>query len=244
MSKGYDNLIDLNFGSLMDLSFQKGAGAAGTYLEDVAKPHHQGAMLVGPPTWGHAAPGNKNILTFSGAGHYLECPAANTVDLNFTTGDYTLAVWINWLTNAGTQIVMGRYELDVSGWEFYLTEGAFNFLTLRHNHASGGADTRDACFSTGWDFATWWLCAVTVTKAGGTSYPQHYRNGVAVETTWDAGGVKDADTCPQDLVVGCRYSKNTNFFVGNMYRPRIWNRALSAYEIKLLFTMERSFFSV
>jgi len=236
MVKSYDRL-SLHEGMALDLPYREGNGVL---TRDVARPVRHAATLVGAPVWTQTPLANLTVLDFDGAGDYLECDAADTADLDFTTGDYSLAVWVNWTAGAISQIVLGRYAIDVDGWETYLTKiGAAESLTQRHHHASLAPD-RTGCYSLGWVPGQWWLLGITRSGA----YPLHYRNGVPLTMTYDVGGLLDPDSCNRDLVIGCRFSKDTNWYKGQMWRPRIWSRSLSAFEMSMLFEMERSFFGV
>ena len=234
MVKGYDNL-SLDDGMLLDLRFTEGTGPV-TF--DRAKPHHK-LTLVGPPTWVQTPLANVTVMDF--LSDYLECPAASTVDLNFTTGDYSIACWVNPIDTSTSMNVCGRYALDTDGWEVYffslLAEG---YLTLRHHHASLGPDVRDGCYSMGWVENTWQL--LLISRSG--LYPLHYRNGVPLTMAYEAGGMKDPDTAARDLVIGARFTKNADWYKRYMWGLRIWNRALSLFDAQLMHAMERHLFGV
>ena len=209
----------------------------GLLAHDRARPHHALTLNGTPPTW-EVLPSGFQCLRFDGANDYLDAPAADTTDLNFTLQDYTLAAWINWENGQDSQVVMGRYEVDVSGWELYLYQDPSWYLTLRQHHA-GGAAIRTACYSGGWVQNTWhFMC---VTKSGPSA--QFYRNGVALEATCN-GGLTDPETCDRDLVLGIRFTKDANWYKGFMGSPRVWDRALSVREIRMLFNCERSWVGV
>jgi len=230
----YDDL-DVNASILLDLPFREGGG---TLTHDVAPPHHAFSM-VATPTWTTLASGLQ-VIDFNGINEYMqEEVLGETADLDFTSGDYSLSVWFKYTDTSITYIIMGRYELSVSGWELYVTSdgGGTATITLRHNHGTD-ASVRTACYSTGWLEDTWYHLGVS--RDGGTA--QHYRNGVAVTTTHSVGGLLDPDTCAQDMVIGVRYTKNINFFDGQMWRPRVWNRALSAQEWKIIYDSEVKWF--
>lgn len=195
------------------------------------------------------SPGGVGHLTFirvgggAGQGVYLDCAAADCADLNFMAGDYSLGVWFRWETTGSSLIVIGRYEVDVSGWELYLwrAPGPIDYLTLRHHHAGTlvAGNPRSACYSVGWLPDTWWFMGVSRTGGGEGTF---YRNGVAINTV--PGGLVDPETCPQDLVIGTRFSKDSDWYNGQMWRPRTWDRALSAVEWLNIFETERHFFGV
>lgn len=242
MVRGYDKL-DLDYGMLLDLRFREGVGAV---TKDIAPPHHE-LTMVGP-TWVQTPLANVTVLDFDGASDYLECPAADTADLDFTTDDYSIACWINWEdTGVAGEIVAGRYDIDVahSGWELYLAwNGAVDSLTLRHHHAGTlvppiTGNPRSACYSVGWTRGVW--CLLGVVRTGGGE-AVHYRNGVALPMI--TSGLVNPETCSEDLVMGVRWTKNATWYKGKMWGLRIWDRALSLFEAQLMWEMERHFFGV
>lgn len=234
--KGYDNVPE-NEDILLDLPLYEGVG---TITRDQAKPHHQDVDLILTPTWDSVASG-LGVITLDGlTNEYLNLAAANCIDLDFTSGDYSIGGWINWSSGETSQIILGRYELDVSGWEVYLTEtGALRYLSLRHHHAAGAA-VRTACYSLGWAQSTW--CFFGISRSGAAAI--HYKNGVALATTHSVGGLEDIETCGEDLAVGIRYTKDANRYKGSQWRPRVWNKSLTANEWLNIFEKERDFFGV
>jgi len=234
--KGYDKLA-VDYGLLLALPFREGVG---TITRDLAMPHHQNVTLVGVPTWVQVPISNLTVLDFDGIGDYLDCPAANTGDLNFTTGDYSIACWIYKVHSATSDILVGRYGVDFDGWETYFYEPApHEYLTLRHHHGSLAPD-RTGCYSDNWSINTWWL--VGITRSG--AYPKHFRNGEEVEVTYDPGGLLDPDTCNRDLVIGTRFTKDSDWFTGKMWNLRIWDRELSEEDMRFIFEAERHLFGV
>ncbi len=214
----YDSLTSPRDDMLLDLPFREGVGAL-TY--DVAKPHHP-VTLVATPTWTPLASG-LGTLNFGGLGanEYLECPGADCVDLDFTNHNYSIWGWFNWTVNEFSQIIIGRYEVSVSGWELYLTEAAgIHYLTLRHHHAATLVPPvtgvpRTGAYSVGWTPGVDHFFGVLRIGAN----VAFVRNGILLETVSDV--MVDPETSAEDLVIGCRYSKDANFFDGMQYRPRI-----------------------
>lgn len=233
MPVGYDKR-DVYNQALLDLPFREGTGAT---TQDVAKPGHPVA-LVNTPTW-TPLPSRLMTLNLNGTDEYLEGLAADTVDLDFTSEDYSIGCWVNWAAGDPSQIVIGRYEVDNDGWELYLYDDPNYYLTLRHHHAAG-ASVRTACNSRGWIQGIWQF--IGISRRGDTAI--HYRNGIALETTHSVGGLIDPESCNQDLVIGIRYTKNADHFKGGIWRPRVWSRELSGEEWALIFEMERRRFEV
>ncbi len=212
MTIHYDSLTSPRDDMLLDLPFREGVGII---TQDVAKPHHP-VTLVNTPTWAAEASG-LGVLDFAGdpANEYLQCLGADCADLDFMAHNYSLWGWLNWTINDTSQIVIARYELSGGGWALYLTEAAgIHYLTLRHHHA-GGATVRTGAYSIGWTPGTDWFFGILRVGTGVAMT----RNGVLVPTTSDV--MIDPETTNQDLVIGCRFTKDTNFFDGTMYRPRI-----------------------
>lgn len=216
----YDS-IDYNQEMLLDLPLREGIGIV---TMDVAKPHHV-VNLINTPTW-TALPSGLMTLNFDGTTEYMECEGAVCTDLNFMSGDYSVGGWFNWADSIhDSQILIGRYEVSVSGWEVYLTEaGALRYLSLRHHHAAG-ATLRTGAFSLGWTYGTNWHFGIS--RIGNTAYM--YQNGVAVVTTSDV--LIDPETSARDLVIGVRgVSKDSNYFKNMRGRIIVSGKALTAEE--------------
>ena len=219
---------------LFSTPFREGVG---TLTRDVAKTRNRGLTLVGAPDWVSIASGLP-VLDFDGAADYAELAGASCADLNFTSEDYSLTCWLYRENPVSSDMLMARYELDVSGWETYFyTNGAHEYLTLRHHHATE-ASPRTGCYSDDWAIDQWWFLGIT--RSG--LYPRHYRNGQEVEVTYDAGGLLDPDTCARDLVLSTRYTKDTDWFNGKIWDPRIWLGELTAIQMRTLFNMDRHWF--
>jgi len=245
---GYDKIPE-NEDILLDLPFREGTG---TVTMDVAKPHHPVTMYDpggGSFVW-TSLPSGLMVLQFVavgagvGDGVYLECDTTETVDLDFTSGDYSVGCWINWDSTGGqSEIIIGRYAVNVSGWEIYLDiSSGRNTVSQRHSHGSIAGNTNSNCFSIGWTPEIWALLGIS--RTGGNLYPVHYRNGVALTMSYEASGMLDPDTCNQNLVIGSRYTKDMNWYRGLMWRPRVWNRPLTETEWMNIFKAERDWFGI
>ena len=222
----YDN-VKYHRRMLLDLPFLEGTGII---TQDVAKPHHP-ITLANTPTWSSLASG-KQILTLDGSTEYLQCLNASCLDLGFTSGDYSIGGCFEW-TTAGddSQIIIGRYQVDVGGWELYLySTGA---MTLRHHHAAG-ATIRTGCYSMGWGYDAKAFFGVSRSGSSG----QFYRNGAAITTVSDV--LIDPEATDQDLVIGVRFSKSDNNFKGNFGRLFIAGEALSADDWSEIYELEKA----
>lgn len=234
----YDD-ISYNSDVLLDLKFME---STGTITHDVGKPHHI-ITLNNTPTWTSIASGLQ-VLQFNGTTNYLDASNASTADLGFTTSDYTLSGWINWTDTGTTVKIFGRNEISVigvgvGGWELYFYGSAgHNYLQLRHCH-SAGATTTTGAFSEDWIPGTWWHFAVV--RSGGAC--THYRNGVALITSVSPGGLIDPEATTQDFVIGTRWTKNTDFYSGQIANLKICNATISASDIKSMYEIEKRWFT-
>jgi len=231
MTIHYDD-IGINEDILLDLPMTEGIG---TILHDVATPARL-VTLVAAPTWTALASGLMT-LNFDGATQYGQCLNANCADLKFTAGDYSILCAFNWASGGDdSAIIMGRYQLDVGGWELYLyTTGA---LTLRHHHAGTlvplvTGNPRSAAYSMGWAYNTNWVMGLS--RVG--SDVVMYRNGEPLTMFASVGGVIDPEATTYDLVIGARFTKDDNFIKNMLYRPRIIGAALTAAQHKTAYEL-------
>jgi len=221
--------IGYNSECLLRLPFTEYTGVV-TY--DTSKAPHRMA-LTGPPTW-LAMGSGQPYLQFNGAGQYLQCPAADSIDLNFTFEDWTMLAWV-WNNGAGgAQLLLDQGRVDVDGWQWFLFG---TNIALRTNQA--GSHDEIAAVD-GLLPSVWQLIGVTRVGIVG----QFYRNGATIPTLLN-GGLADPVSVAGGrlLLVGCQEAI-ANFFTGNLAIPRIWPRALSAVEMAQIFAVERSRFGV
>lgn len=228
----YDSL-SYNTRMLLDLPFREGIGIL---PQDVAKPHHV-VTLVGAPAWTALVSGKMAIeLGGWGSGDYGQCANAVCADLGFTSSDFSIGGWFTWEdTVEDSQILIARYELSVGGWEVYMTEvGALRYMTLRLHHA-GGATTRTAAYSLGWEYGT--LAHFGISKIGNTAY--FHRNGEPVVTVSDV--LIDPESTTQDLVIGVRYTKDANFLKGKIPRLVVAGVGLTADQWRAMYRHQRNY---
>ncbi len=244
---GYDK-IGVNNRQLLALPFKEGVGVI---TKDVAKPEHSMTMNVpggGSFAWGNIALSGCPTLEFvtvgGGAtdGVYLDCPAADTVDMNFISGDYSVGCWIKWDATGGwSEYIIGRGLVETDGWDLYLNiSGGLNTISQRHAHLSLTPNLKSECFSTGWTPGIWWFFGMS--RSG--IYTPHYRNSEALTMDYGGATMLDPDTAARDLVIGARNTKDDHWYKGSMRNLRVWDRALQPWEWKFLFDRERHLFGV
>ena len=173
------------------------------------------------------------LAVYNGTSSYMHLAHANTEALGITGGlldGYTIMGWINWTDTTQSEIVLGRYELDIGGWELYLTfTGGVYSLTQRHHHAGTivDANPRSASNSVGWNEGV--TTFFTVVFQGTGTDCLHYRNGAPLAVTSSTGGIRDFESTTYQLVNGVRFSLNANWYEGTMgglrFFPYIWTPA-------------------
>lgn len=238
MSIHYDSL-EINRDIRLDLPIREGVGAV---THDVAKPHHP-VTLVNTPAW-TTLDSHLGCLTLDGATEYLQSLNADTVDLQFTAGDYGIGGWFFWQTGDDSQILIGRYAVDVGGWEVYLYDDPSHYLTVRHHH-SAGATTRTACYTDGWVKNTWHFLGISREGGAITMWRGDTLGNITqLVSTCSAGGVLDPEATVSDLVIGARFSKNSDFHKGMFWRYRIWgDRALTEADWEQVYRKEVRWFA-
>lgn len=228
MPRGYDN-IWLNSQLMLDLQLREGSGAL---YYDFAKPHHVVTGGGGIPFW--AALGNDlYYLGFNSAGpDWAIGASAATADLNFTTSDFSLAVWIDPDLN-GNRFLFARGLTLQDGWTFhYDTNEALSFATIQ-----AGVDQNTVGTAAEIVVGTW--CLAGVSRDGATA--RIYLNGAESTTTYAAH--VDPLTSARNLYIG-RSDGGAGAYDGDVWRPRIWDRALPAAEWRSIFEMEREYFNI
>jgi hypothetical protein len=187
--------------------------------------------LVGTPTWTNL----DNDLTVIDFGNLDEitCSGADSADLDFTSDDFSLAVWAYHDDIASAHVICNRGQLNACGWEWYTAIGN---LALRTNQA-GSREGASAvgCITTG----AWQFLGVTRDSL----VAQMYFNGGAYETAHSTNGMLDPVACGAQTFRVAN-NPNTNYFDGKMWGLRIWHRVLAAAEMAHLFNQERVLFGV
>lgn len=234
MARTFYDSLGINEDIELDLSMLE---ATGTLFYDESKNHSMATShtTLGSPLWMQLSSGRYGLsinpaLPIADTEHFLDIPAADCPNLNFTSTDYSLAIWF-YYTDSGEddQHIMNKYVVDMSGWEVYLyTSGASRILTVRHHH--GG--TRTGSYSLGWAYSEWHLFGYS--RIGTTGY--HYRDGLPITTI--SGVLQDpASSVADDFRIGCRFTEDSEWFKGRFHRPRAWSRGLSVAEHSLLYAL-------
>ncbi len=216
----------------LSLPFTEGVGVD---AHDISKRRIHGVLSGGPPAWANYAVSGIPYLDFDGANpDWVECAAAFN-ELDFIAGDFTYLVWCWTDDQSLNRTLMCRGLLDTDGYHctnlingeiaFFTNQGAANQVSLS---APGTMVT-----------GAWYLIAFTRDGASVRCYSQ------GLDVTVTAGTHINPLTSARDLHIGIYDSEAANTaWHGHMWNPRIWARALSAAEIKMVWEYERSFFGV
>lgn len=238
MSVHYDSLA-INRNMAIDLPFREGVGVP-THSIARTKPYVQ---MVGAPAPWSTLDSNLPFLTFSGVNEYLWASAADTLNMDFTSDDYSLGGWFR-IDSGGPddKTLMCRFLLNNNGWELYHYTN--NILTLRHHHAATlvGGNPRSSAFSRNWAFGAWYYMGIS--RSGGEV--QFWRGDIngfsAVATTIAVGGIVDPETCAQNFFIGTD-TTGSNDYKGGLWRPRSWfDRYITEIEHQQIWEKEVEWF--
>ena len=237
MSVHYDDL-DINRDIRFDIPLREGVGIVRTH--DVTH-HHPLVTLVSSPAW-TILDSNLGCLTLDGAADHLTSSGVDTALMDFTSADYSIGGWYLNLTGDPSQELINRYLLNNNGWELYHYSNGI--MTLRHHHAATlvGGNPRSAIYSTGWAYNTWYFMGITRSAGEDAIFYRGDANGFGlIPTISSAGGLHDAESCNQNLYIGCRGAAS-NWHTGMFWRYRAWARALTQSDWQSIFERELRWF--
>lgn len=224
---GYDKQ-SINFQSVLDLPFEEETGLVTYSLSD----NHIVATLNGVPNWLQFINGLQYLDFDPTNPDWIEAPQADTTDLDFTAGNFTVMVWARVDDLSANRMLFCRGLLDTDGWHCtILIDGSFVLYT---NQAAANQSSLSAAGEV--VIATWYLLGFTRI---GTSV-RCYKNGRDVTAT--VGDHIDPLTSARDLHIGIYDNETGSPFDGGMHRPRGWSRGLSPREHLEIYHRERARF--
>lgn len=211
-------------GLLLSLPMMEGTGTAVT--ADVAKPHHL-VTLTHAPTWTQLASGLWMMDFNSAHPDYLSCLAASCTDLDFTTGFFSLCVWVYPTSVTNKTILWRKGAIAGSGWGIFLTATETRYYT--NDVYTAGPPL---------PLNTWSLLGYART---GALTGLAYYNGPDATTSSSA---KNITSTANNLTVATFSDGITYPFNGRLWNPRIWGRVLSPNEHMSIWKRERHLFGV
>lgn len=170
-------------------------------------------------------------FSFNGSDTDIDCGNGSTVQI---TGNLTLNAWINTSATGSIQYIISKD--DASNRCYYLQLLAtdnprFCVFVSNVSKVADGANTVNN--------GKWRMITGTYdgsASVGSGTYVRTYVDGVLVKTSAEVTGAIDNDT--ENIFIG-KQGNSSNYFNGKIDEPMIFNRALSATEIKSLFEITR-----
>lgn len=226
---GYDK-YSINHQLLFDLTLEETVGGDLAYVYDRAKPHHR-CVLHGATIGWTLMPSGLTVIDCT-VDDWIDCLAADTGDLDFVAGDFSMGMWVNLDDLSANRMLLCRGLLNIDGWHCaILMDGSVVFYTsqLGANQSSLSA-----------------LAQIIV----GTSYLIGFsRSGASikifingVEVTNTIGVHTNPLTADRELHIGIYDNEAGSPWNGQLWRPRIWERELSLIEWKRIFDVEGHWF--
>jgi len=192
-------------------------------------PYHDLGTITGA-SW-LKLPNGLWCLSFDGVDDVVSFVANSSLDI---VGDITILLWFNTGDNKSTQFPMGRGTTGAVGWRIELGNGTLFQFTVG-NGTDLTADTKTSTMGV-WNFG--------VCRRSGAEV-EVFINGVGSGSPGTLTG--SIDYTGVGLAIGHRsipVGNAARYFHGQIALPRIYNRALSALEIKNRFDQEKHLFGV
>ena len=196
-----------------------GKDMAGVKAYDRSGQGNDGTLTNGPASAiGRIGQG----LSFNGT-NYVN---TSEVPFNFGTSDFAVGAWVKSSTAyAGTKFPFGHFSASL-GWASSLNTSIFGFSVygslgnIGSNKSFNAVDTN------------WHHLVGVITRSGNNATITLYADGISLGS--DSGTVGNI-TAPNPFQIGTWDGDTANGFKGTIDEVRIYNRALSADEIKRLY---------
>ncbi|MBS3137107.1 hypothetical protein J4232_01615 [Candidatus Woesearchaeota archaeon] len=225
------NIIDWKLNSnsiaLVNLPFEDNNGSAVTIAKDYSSYNNNGTV-IGAVFSATAGYDERGAYLFDGNGDYIKL---NGTSLNNLTQNITFSVWIYSASN-DYAMIYGGYN-NTNPWEG---------IGILKDKTSGGICSGDATKVGYWRGGAAWLCSATgllqlntwthlviLHNSTGVTF---YKNGVIFGSTISAGV---ASAYAGSKSIGAMADASGNFFNGTIDEFKIYNRALSAEQIKAIY---------
>lgn len=234
--KGYDNL-DINRNLVLDLSLREGSGII---ARDESKSRYQ-LTLSGPPAWTQLASG-KNVLTLNPATpDFLQAAIASVPNLDFTTQDFSFAIWLSMTSLASSQVIINHGSLPptTSGYSITFATGT-NTINFTSQQFPGMVQQQ-------------WVWTAANSMSLGYHLIGIRRVGADVKIIIDNGepgysvkqNIGNPQTNVQKFLVGVANNETSNPLNGTIGRVRVWRgRALTINDFKYIWNSERHLYGV
>jgi hypothetical protein len=194
----------------------------GTQVDDSSSNSNVGNFAsAGHPAWaamtGTGAPAYESYMVdFDGTNDYIDM--GNSSTLGYTTGNFTIVMWIYF--DAQDCIFLNRGHYGDKGYYFQLSN--FDYKLLFMNMVGGGTETATSSVSTG----QWYHLAFV---REGTSGDKIYINGSEASYLSQANGANETSNT-YNFQLG-QYDTGSLRLNGKMGEIAVFSRALSSTEI-------------
>jgi hypothetical protein len=175
-------------------------------------------------------------LTFNGTSDYVN---ANTTFATVFNSDFSIGFWVNFTdkTGNGSHFLLGNHDGATYGTYVYFLEGQ-NLLGL--DLARNNETTNDSVEIPNFTYNQWYFIAITAWQADETNVAVNfYVNGVLLQ----AGGIGDKVLSslvgPSNIYIGTVNEAGAVYFSGSLDNITIFNKALTASEVALLYNSSR-----
>ena len=205
---------------VLDLAFDENSGSTAYDSSGLGN----NGTLLGGTSW---KSGIRNSgLSFDGVDDYLSVPR------QILSNEQTVAFWMKAIPSVGNVVMVSSLKwsnYNHDGFSFYLVPSGSLYLAVHKNSTSIPGQAH-AVLNTSILTNVWHYVAGSWDNV--TGEVKLYVDGVLVDS---AGGFTKFDGIPVDLDIG-RYNYQDNaYFNGSIDEVKIWNRALTAEEIKSLY---------
>ena len=221
---GQLNIGSLKKGLVLDLDISSEGLQGTTKFKDKTPYENNGTLSNITLTTDRKGKANSAGL-FNGTDSYINCGNNSSLDI---TGAITMSAWIKASDTTSFQTLFGK-GISFGGNKGY-SLGIYNTKIYFDTHDSVQRDALQSLSGTvkqnEWFFltATW---DGTTTTNGKKIYINGVLNSQGTSTISEIVGTSN---------YSFSITKDPYFFMGSIERPQIWNRALSADEVKLLFS--------
>lgn len=226
--RSYDHL-PINYQTSLDLRFTE---ATGTVASDWSKTHKEPVTLTGVPVW-RPLPNDLMALDFDPTNpDYLVILAAACADLGYTASDFSGIAWIR-SHSVGNRYLFNKSD-GTAGWFFYINATSqMTFVTCQ------AGPVTQMTLGNPLTLNVWNLVAFVRDGAN----VDIYTNGVKDNNTLGTH-IAPAASAALNFYIGCNDLAAAGWFDGDIYRPRIYPKALSADIIKSIYNYERKLLEV
>ena len=212
----------------LDAANTKSYPGSGTTAVDISSKGNNGTLLNGVSY----STNNKGYFIFDGTNDTINCGAVSQVGSSLT--GLTVSVWLNTNSNS-TKIILENGNGYTTN-TFYLAQENANYFTFEVY--GGGYDVVYANYV--YQLNTWYNLVGVWTSGNRV---QMYTNGTQTSGTLGGGVVTNVINGNTDFFVGTR--AGTQYpFSGNIGDVKIYNRALTATEIKQNFEALRGRYGI